>query len=269
MIGEDAIQPVMAPRRQRSRMGSDVSDREGESSRPVEPGAQEEDARRRAERADWTGIHLDRRPLLGALVTVGWAGLAGCLGSGDDGSETDDDVDASDDDSGAEDADKGSDGDPYLREELRNAIENLDSPDPGTGVVAFENDGEYRTDDVQCERDVEAPDDPERGTAGGSFEFEDGEAFGVELSRTDDFDAIRNTITLTVVDPEGDGSEEIAIPRSLSPIKPEEGAEGSSAYVLREGETWYGGIGFDPSNRDLDFGETWVAITCDEEGEDA
>lgn len=215
---------------------------------------------------------IGRRGVLQVMGGAGVVGVAGCLGSSDDGASGDgsnDGGDADHDEAGDDgtdddddDSENADDDDPYYREELENAMGHLDAPDPGTGVVVFENDGEYRTEDVTCEEDSEAPDDPEKGTAEGVFEFDDGEPFSVELSRIEDFGSLRNTITLMVIDPEGDGTEEIGIPRSLSPIKPEEGAEGSSAYVIREGETWYGGIEFDPSNRDLDFGETWVAITC-------
>lgn len=221
--------------------------------------------------------------------------MAGCLGSDDADSDQpadtagDDDPagDETDTDDGSEGAngdeerndDEGGDGgdtesgddegsdddDPYLREELENAIATLDPPDPGTGVVVFENDGEYHTEDVECAEDNTDPDDPEKGTAEGLFEFDDGEAFGVELSRIDDVDGIRNTITLSVSNPDEDSQyEEADVPRSLWPIKPEAGAEGRSALVIREEGTWYGGIDFDLSDiGGTDYGETWVAITCD------
>ncbi|WP_331234915.1 hypothetical protein [Natronorarus salvus] len=215
------------------------------------------------------------------------AGLAGCLGnddedgvdsdSEDDSGSTDaDDGDSDDSEVAGEDTDdpeaddgdtddaNGGDEDPYLREELENAMANLSAPDPGTGVVVFENEGEYQTEEIECGADSADPDDPERGTAEGVFEFDDGEASGVELSRGDDLDDLQNTITLTVPNPDEESQfEEAAVPRSIRPIKPEEGAEGRSAFVVREAETWYGGIGFDLSDQGgVDYGETWVAITC-------
>ncbi|WP_148859170.1 hypothetical protein [Natronococcus pandeyae] len=183
--------------------------------------------------------------------------------NGDDASD-----DAGDDEAPAvEDSETDTDdedGDPYLREELENAIETLDAPEPGSATVVFENDGEYHTEDVECSEDSSDPDDPEKGGSEGFFEFEDGEAFGVELSRIDDTDGIRNTITLTVPNPDEDSQfEEAEVPRSLWPIKPEEGADGRSAFVIRENGTWYGGIELDLSDiESTDYGETLVAITC-------
>jgi hypothetical protein len=227
---------------------------------------------------------IERRTVLRAVGGVSLAGLAGCLGDdgGDSDSEDDsassdaDDGDSDDSEVAGDDTDdpevddgdtddaNGGDDDPYLREELENAIENLDAPEPGSAVVAFENEGEYHTEDIECSADSADPDDPEKGTAEGVFEFDDGEAFSVELSRGDDLDDLQNTITLTVPNPDEESQyEEAAVPRSMRPIKPEEGAEGRSAFVVREAETWYGGIGFDLSDQGgVDYGETWVAITC-------
>lgn len=229
----------------------------------------------RVTESGWTASstkQINRRRVLRTLSGVGVVGLAGCLGSDDEeGDEIDADDDdgssASDGDEEREDDDENSDDDddPYLREELETAIETLDPPDPGTAVVVFENDGEYHTEEVECAEDSGDSDNPEKGTAEGFFEFGDGEVFGVELSRIDDMDDIRNTITLTVANPDEDSQfEEAEVPRSLWPIKPEAGAEGRSAFVIREDGTWYGGIEFDLSDiGGSDYGETWVAITCD------
>ncbi len=234
-------------------------------------------------RNERTTKRIDRRRVLGALGVAGIAGLTGCLGGDEDSGGADADGeddrqdDEVDDDSEADDGDadtddgangdddaNGGDDDPYLREELENAIENLEAPEPGSAVVVFENDGEYHTEDIECGADSADPDDPEKGTAEGVFEFDDGEAFSVELSRGDDLEDLQNTITLTVPNPDEDSQfEEAAVPRSMRPIKPEEGAEGRSAFVIRDAETWYGGIGFDLSDQEgVDYGETWVAVTC-------
>lgn len=217
-----------------------------------------------------------RRQVLRVLVVAGPAGIAGCLGdsdeeNGDAGSGDDDsgnisdtgDEETDDEPANADDSDDEDDS-PYYREELTNAIENLAAPEPGNAVVVFENDEEYHTEDIECSEDPSDPDDPEKGNSEGFFEFDDGEAFSVELSRGDDFDSLQNTLTLTVPNSDEDSQfEEAAIPRSMRPIKPEEGTEGRSAFVIREDETWYGGIEFSPPDEeDLDFGETWVAITC-------
>lgn len=239
-----------------------------------------------------TTQRLERRRLLQVLGGAGAIGLAGCLSGDDDGGDgasgdgsgddladnssddsvdddpgLSDDGDTGDDTDDADDAsedDATDDDDPYLREELENAISNLEAPEPGSATVVFENDEEYHTEDVECAADSADTDDPEKGTAEGFFEFEDGEAFSAELSRGDDLDALQNTITLTVPNPDEDSQfEEAAVPRSLRPIKPEEGAEGRSAFVIREDETWYGGLEFDLSDEEgFDYGETWIAITC-------
>jgi hypothetical protein len=219
----------------------------------------------------WNTHRIGRRQLLQALGGTGAVGIAGCLG-GDDTGE-DDPADDEEDSATADDGDdvpeddttddEGNDNDPYLREELENAIANLEAPDSGAGTVVFEHEGEYHTEEVTCEDDIDDPDDSERGTAEAFFEFDDGEAFSVELSRGDDLDSLQNTITLVIPNPGDDGPDEVAIPRSLRPIKPEEGSDGRSAFVIRDGDTWYGGLEFDPSNGvDLDYGETWIAITC-------
>jgi hypothetical protein len=210
---------------------------------------------------------LDRRTLLCVLGATGFAGLAGCLSDDDTDNDSEGEGDSNADDTAASDSDSDneeSDDEPYFREELENAIENLEAPEPGAGAVMFEHEGEYHTEDVTCEDDTDDPDDPEGGTAEAFFEFDDGESFSVELSRGDDLDDLQNTITLVVPNPGDDGPDEVAVPRSLRPIKPEEGADGRSAFVIKDEDTWYGGLEFNPSNGvDLDYGETWIAITCE------
>ena len=105
-----------------------------------------------------------RRGVLQVIGTAGPAGVAGCLGSSDnsasnkgtnDGDDEDHDEVGDDGDIGDDEANpENAAGNSYYREELENAMEHLNAPDPGTGVVVFENDGEYRTKDVVCEEDI-------------------------------------------------------------------------------------------------------------------
>lgn len=193
--------------------------------------------------------HIGRRSILGAIGGASIAGLAGCMGG---------------DNSGDGNGDTGSgDEDPYFRQELTNAIDNLAAPAPGGGSIAFETQGSFQANSIECSPDREEPDNPDRGNVEAFFEFENGEEFSAELSRADDLSSLQNTITLTIPNPDDEGPPELAVPRSLRGIKPDAGSEGRSAFVIRDGGTWYGGIGFDPFDDDSqNFGETWVAITC-------
>ena len=156
---------------------------------------------------------------------------------------------------------------PYMHEELKNAMANLDAPEPGTAVLHFENGEEYLIEDLSCDLD---DDNPEKGQIDGHHSFEDGGDFRATLMRVGDAEHLENQFSLWVFTPDDDDQDHVVFSRTTGnfPIQIEEGAEGRPAFVVVEDGTWYGGAPLDPINEqaepyDQDFGESWIAATCD------
>lgn len=156
---------------------------------------------------------------------------------------------------------------PYFHDELEGAVENLDSPEPGTAVLVFEGDREHQIDAVECDIDE---DDPTRGKIHNVGEFEDGREFRATIRRTGSDDSLENEFTLYVETPEGEEIDRATFTRTRDnfPIQPEEGADGRPAFVIKDDDTWYGGAPLEPVNKDAepfdeDYGDAWIAATCE------
>lgn len=154
---------------------------------------------------------------------------------------------------------------PYLHDELENAMANLEAPQPGTAVLRFENGDEYLIDKLQCDIDE---DDPDKGQIDGMHQLESGENFRVTIRRTGSDDSLENEFTVRV-EVSDDEIQHAMFTRTRGnfPIMAEEGADGRSAFVIRDGDTWYAGAPLEPQNALSDpyyddYGESWMAANC-------
>lgn len=209
--------------------------------------------------------HRQTRSITIALAALLFASVTiGC----DDDSSTEDPVDDAVSEGDRDEDTTGEQEEEELRplhhEALENAMEAIEPPDAGTGVLIFEDGRQSDITDVDCDLD----EDTQRGTVEGSGILGDSQSFRVALVR-DGVATVENQLWLHLAITEPDDTE-IAFGRTEKnlPINVDDDGPDYSAFVVRHAGSWYGGAELTPINELAeehydDFGETWIAMTCE------